>query len=165
MHRLLFVCQWFWWVRLPEYDEFLSFLLSASPRAVDLGIQSFLAFVVAEVVWQSPCWPHDVVRKAHSRILSLLRHMPPFGLGNLIKLYPDGNQRVRDQIMRASSLPTPKCPPAAPPGGAIRGERGERECVDSCLHRGRDAGFPAPPAQIRTGPLGHPAPAFGQTSE
>ena len=35
----------------------------------------------------------------------------------------------------------------------------------STHHRGRDAGFPAPPAQIRTGPLGHPAPAFGQTSE
>ena len=30
--------------------------------------------------------------------------------------------------------------------------------------RGREAGCPAPPAQIRTCPLGHPAPASGQTS-
>ena len=31
----------------------------------------------------------------------------------------------------------------------------------SAYYRGRDAGCPAPPAQIRTGPLGHPAPPLG----
>ena len=32
---------------------------------------------------------------------------------------------------------------------------------DAVYYRGRDAGCPAPPAQIRTGPLGHPAPPLG----
>ena len=32
---------------------------------------------------------------------------------------------------------------------------------DAVCSRGRDAGCPAPPAQIRTGPLGHPAPPLG----
>ena len=32
---------------------------------------------------------------------------------------------------------------------------------DAVSYRGRDAGCPAPPAQIRTGPLGHPAPPLG----
>ena len=32
----------------------------------------------------------------------------------------------------------------------------------SCCYRGRDAGCPAPPAQIRTCPLRHPAPPSGQ---
>ena len=31
-------------------------------------------------------------------------------------------------------------------------------------HRGRDAGYPAPPAQIRAGALTHTAPAFGPTT-
>ena len=31
------------------------------------------------------------------------------------------------------------------------------------LYRGRDAGYPAPPAQIRTCPLRHPAPPLGWT--
>ena len=33
--------------------------------------------------------------------------------------------------------------------------------TDAVYYRGRDAGCPAPPAQIRTGPLGHPAPPLG----
>ena len=33
--------------------------------------------------------------------------------------------------------------------------------ADAVYYRGRDAGCPAPPAQIRTGPLGHPAPPLG----
>ncbi len=34
-------------------------------------------------------------------------------------------------------------------------------CCKRCDYRGRDAGCPAPPAQIRTCPLGHPAPPLG----
>ena len=34
-------------------------------------------------------------------------------------------------------------------------------CCKRCDYRGRDAGCPTPPAQIRTCPLGHPAPPLG----
>ena len=57
-----------------------------------------------------------------------------------------------------------------PPSESRTGVRGRRLDVRDVdvgyfdPNRGRDAGYPAPPAQIRAGALTHTAPASGQTS-
>ena len=47
------------------------------------------------------------------------------------------------------------------PHGGRRTARGESGGYLSFLYRGREPGYPGPPAQIRTCALTHPAPASG----
>ena len=77
-----------------------------------------------------------------------LRYVP-LSLGESLEL---GNRRI-------TALPVEHTVPAV----GFRLDSGRASLVFSGdTDRGRDAGCPAPPAQIRTGPLGHPAPPLGR---
>ena len=69
----------------------------------------------------------------------------------------DAFERMRDTAAEAYRSET---------GGMWRPRRGSHvsetgRLTSAAIDRGREAGYPAPPAQIRTCPLGHPAPPSG----